>query len=190
MSRRPAATLPLLPLLAGCGFTPLYAEHGVGPSLQAVAVETPLHSRTAYFLRQSLDDELGRDRGAAPVFRLTLTFTENRFPLGVRVNNVASRYEVDLAVTWRLIDAGTGTQLTAGVTPVRVSYASADPPYAGVAAEQDGEERAAKEAAWRMRQSVARWIGAHPHKDPDAVSPTTPAVVPTPALESATSKSG
>ncbi len=155
--------LALSPLvLAGCGFTPLYAAHGVGPSLQSVAVETPGHSRTAYFLRQSLDDELGRDRDAVPLYRLTLTVIENRFPLGVRVNNVASRYEVDMTVNWKLLDAGSGKQLTAGVTPVRVSYASADPPYAGVAAEQDGVERAAKEAAVRMRQEVARWLAAHP----------------------------
>ena len=162
MSPRAPLLLALLPLLGACGFTPLYAQNGVGPSLQAVAIETPEHSRTAYFLRQSLDDEMGRDRGATPLYRLSVTISENRFPLGVRVNNVASRYEVDLAVTWRLLDAGTGAQLTAGVTPVRVSYASADPPYAGVAAEQDGVERAAKEAAWRMRQSVARWLAAHP----------------------------
>ena len=159
---RALAPLALLPLLAACGFTPLYARNGVGPSLQSVAVETPEHSRTAYFLRQQLDDELGRDREAAPLYRLTVTLTENRFPLGVRINNVASRYEVDLAVTWRLLDKGTGKQLTAGVTPVRVSYASADPPYAGVAAEQDGIERACREAAVRMRQEVARWLAAHP----------------------------
>ena len=142
-----------------------HAEHGVGPSLQAVAVETPGHSRTAYFLRQALDDELGRQRDAAALYRLTTVITENRFPLGVRVNNVASRYEVDLSVTWRLLDAESGKQLTAGVTSSRVSYASADPPYAGVAAEQDGVARAAKEAAWRMRQEVARWLAAHPRAD-------------------------
>ena len=166
--RRLACALALAPLLAGCGFTPLYAEHGVGPALQQVAVETPEHSRTAYFLRQALEDELGLDRGAAPIYRLTTTLRENRFPLGVRVNNVASRYEVDLTVTWRLLEAGTGKQLTAGITSSRVSYASADPPYAGVAAEQDGVERAAKEAAWRMRQEVARWLGAHPQPAPEA----------------------
>lgn len=159
---RALAFLPLLPLLAACGFTPLYAKTGVGPSLQAVAVETPEHSRTAYFLRQQLDDEMGRDREAPPLYRLSLTVTENRFPLGVRINNVASRYEVDMTVTWRLLDKANGKQLTAGVTPVRVSYASADPPYAGVAAEQDGVERAAREAAVRMRQEVARWLAAHP----------------------------
>ena len=170
MSRRALAALLLLPVLGGCGFTPLYAEHGVGGSLQAVAIETPGHSRTAYFLRQALDDEMGRDREAAPLYRLSVTISENRFPLGVRINNVASRYEVDLSVTWRLLDAATGAQLTAGVTPVRVSYASADPPYAGVTAEQDGVERAAKEAAWRMRQAVARWLAAHPHADTPAAS--------------------
>ena len=161
MSRR-LAPLALLPLLAGCGFTPLYGEAGVGPSLQAVAIETPGHSRTAYFLREQLDDELGRDRGAAPIYRLTVDVQENRFPLGVRVNNVASRYEINLTVRWTLRDAGTSATLTQGVTPVRISYASADPPYAGVAAQQDGVERAAREAAVRLRQQVARWLAAHP----------------------------
>ena len=162
----------LLPLLAACGFTPLYAKSGVGASLQSVAIETPEHSRTAYFLRQQLDDELGRDRQAAPLYRLSVAISENRFPLGVRINNVASRYEVDLAVTWRLLDQATGKQLTAGVTPVRVSYASADPPYAGVAAEQDGVERATREAAVRMRQDVARWLTAHPRARADADAKT------------------
>lgn len=160
--RAPTLLLALLPLLAGCGFTPLYAEGGVGGSLRAVAIDTPERSRTGYFLRQSLDDELGRDRDAAPRYRLSLDVSENRFPLGVRVNNVASRYEIALTVTWRLLDAGTGAQLTAGVTPVRISYASADAPFAGVAAQQDGVERASREAAVRVRQDVARWLAAHP----------------------------
>lgn len=156
------ASLGLLPLLAGCGFTPLYAETGVAPALKAVAIETADHSRTAYFLRQQLDDELGRDRGAAPLYRLSVQVGENRFPLGVRVNNVASRYEIALTVFWRLLDAGSGAELTKGVTPVRISYASADPPYAGVSAFQDGTERASREAAARVRQEVARWLAAHP----------------------------
>ena len=159
---RRAALLALLPLLAGCGFTPLYAEGPVGTSLRAVAIETADHSRTSYFLRQQLDDEFGRDRGAAPLYRLTLGVEENRFPLGVRINNVASRYEIALTVRWTLLDAATGATLTQGVTPVRISYASADPPYAGVAAQQDGVERAAREASVRVRQDVARWMAAHP----------------------------
>ena len=167
---RAIAPLALLLPLAACGFTPLYAQNGVGLSLQSVAVETPDHSRAGYFLRQQLDDELGRDREAAPLYRLSLTVSENRFPLGVRINNVASRYEVDLTVTWRLLDKASGKQLTAGVTPMRVSYASADPPYAGVAAEQDGVERACREAAVRMRQEVARWLAAHP-RPAEAASP-------------------
>ena len=161
MMRR-AAALALLPLLAGCGFTPLYAEGGVGPSLRAVAIETADHSRPAYFLRQQLDDELGRDRDAATLYRLSVGIDENRFPLGVRINNVASRYEIALTVHWTLLDAATGATLTRGDAPVRISYASADPPYAGVAAQQDGEERAVREAAVRVRQAVARWLAEHP----------------------------
>ena len=158
------AGLALIPLLAGCGFTPLYAETGVAPALKAVAIDTADHSRTAYFLRQQLDDELGRDRGAAALYRLALQIEENRFPLGVRINNVASRYEIALTVHWQLHDQASGAQLVEGVTPVRISYASADPPYAGVSAFQDGTERASREAAARVRQEVARWLAAHPRQ--------------------------
>lgn len=144
--------------LGGCGFTPLYATPGNLGGLQAVQVDPPPHSRTGYLLRQQLDDELGRDPAAAPAYRLGLEIDERRFPRGVRVNNVANRYEIFLSVAYSLTDAATGRVLLRGVAPVTVSYDSADAPYAGVAAEQDGEERAANQAAVLIRLQLSRWL--------------------------------
>ena len=159
--RRPAFLAGLVLVgatLAGCGFTPLYATPGVTGALAGVAVDPPPHSRTGYLLRQQLDDQLGRDPGQPPTYRLALTVDERRFPAGVRVNNVASRYEVDLSVGYTLTEAATGRVLLTGSAPVRVSYDSADSPYAGVAAEQDGADRAANQAAVLIRLQLSRWL--------------------------------
>lgn len=150
----PAAAMAL----AGCGFTPLYATPGNVGGLRAVLVDAPAHSRTGYLLRQQLDDELGRDPAAAPAYRLGFTVDERRYPRGVRVNNVANRYEIQLNIAYTLTDAGTGRVLLTGVAPANVSYDSADAPYAGVAAEQDGEERAANQAAVLIRLALSRWL--------------------------------
>jgi LPS-assembly lipoprotein len=163
MRRAAWLALPaLLPLLAGCGFTPLYAEPGTAPALSGVAVVTPDHSRLGYVLREQLDDALGRDRDRPPPYRLETKLTDYRVPLGVRVNNVANRYEVGLTVAWKLVDAETGKVLTQGSSFGRVSYDSADAPYGGVAAEKDGEERAAAQAALAIRNALARWFVRRP----------------------------
>ena len=148
--------------LAACGFTPLYATPGVTGGLAGVAVDPPAHSRTGFLLKQKLDDELGRQNGVQPTYRLALAVQERRYPRGVRVNNVANRYELDLIVGYTLTDAATGRVLLTGSAPAQVSYDSADAPYAGVAAAQDGEERAAEQAAILIRLALSRWLSANP----------------------------
>ncbi|MBE7217671.1 MAG: hypothetical protein INR64_04290 [Caulobacteraceae bacterium] len=148
--------------LAACGFTPLYATPGVTGGLAGVAVDPPEHSRTGFLLSQKLDDEFGRKNGVEPTYRLGIAVREYRVPKGVRVNNVANRYEIDLNASFTLTDAATGRVLLTGSAPVQVSYDSADAPYAGVAAAADGEERAAEQAAVLIRLQVSRWLAANP----------------------------
>jgi LPS-assembly lipoprotein len=42
-----------------------------------------------------------------------------------------------------------------GVEPIELSYAAAEQPYAGIAAQEDAEVRAASEAADRLRVTLA-----------------------------------
>jgi LPS-assembly lipoprotein len=146
-------------LLSGCGFTPLYAQRGVVPGLAAIEVEAP-QTRTGYLLREELDDAFGRDRSQPAAYRLVLQVDEERRPRGLRVDDVATRYEVLLAVDYALIGSGGTTPLTQGRAGVSVTYDSADQPYAGVAAQTDGQERAAQQAAQRIRLDLARWFAA------------------------------
>lgn len=144
-------------LTAGCGFTPLYAESGVTPSLSVIEVEAP-QSRVGYLIREELDDELARDRSRPARYRLALDVDELRRPRGLRVDDVASRYELLVTVRYVLTGTGATTPLAQGQAQATVTYDSADQPYAGVAAQTDGQERAAAQAAQRIRLDLARFF--------------------------------
>jgi len=140
--------------LAGCGFTPLYAVQGVSPALSAIDVHAP-HGRTAYLLGQDLDSVFARDRSSPPVYQLNFTVAERRYPRGLRIDNVATLYEAHVTVAYQLIEIATGRLVKAGVEPIQVVYDVADQPYAGIAAQQNSQERAAEEAAERIRTDLA-----------------------------------
>jgi LPS-assembly lipoprotein len=149
--------------LGGCGFTPLYATPGMSPALASIDIATPMTdagatSREGYFLRLKLNDQLGHDAETPSRYRLATTMKEIRLAQGARVNNIASRYELDLTVTYVLSDGVTGEVLTHGSVPVKVSYDSSDPPYATVAANQDAETRAAEQAAIYVRLALSHYF--------------------------------
>jgi len=161
--------------LAGCaGFTPLYATPGVTSSLRSVDVTVP-QSRVGFLLRERLNDQLARKLDEPAVYRLNLTTDEQRYARGLRVNNVASDFELDLRVRYELVEAATGRKVITGEAPVSVFYVSADAPYAGIAAQQDAQERAADQAAIQIRLDLSRYFNRlakdGPAVEPQAIAP-------------------
>lgn len=154
-----------LPALAGCGFTPLYAEPGVTPALAHVEVITP-EGRTGHLLAEDLQDNLATDRASPPKYRLALALEEKRYARDLSAKKMATWYELSLRVSYSLIDIQSGQTITAGVTPVNVSYNAVNDPYAGIVAQQDGQKRAAAEAAQRIRIELGSWFAGHPVKSP------------------------
>ena len=149
--------------LAGCGFTPLYAaSNGVTPKLAAIQVQRP-DGRPGYLIGQSLEDELGHNADAPAQYKLVVSLGETRTPRGININNVASRYEVDMIAKYSLKDIKTGAEVTHGIVSVNATYDSAVQPYASLTGEQDGERRAAEQAAQRIRLELASYL-ASPHK--------------------------
>src|SRR6478752_1135084 len=137
----PAALVAVMALgLSGCGFTPLYGPQSTVKGLSAIEVVAP-PGRAGYLLREKLDDAFGRDVAILPSHRLVYVVSEQRYPRGVRVDNVANRYELLLTASWRLMDSKTGQAVRSGVTSAAVTYDSADQPYASIAAQQDSQER-------------------------------------------------
>lgn len=154
-----AATLALstMALSACAGFTPLYGRPGVEgglSSIETVAAE----GRGGYLLREQLDDALAHRPGSPATYKLYFSVNEQQFARGVRLDNVANRYELRMGVDWRLLDAKSGVEAHKGRTDVSVTYDSADQPYAAIAAQQDGQERAAAEAARKIQLDLATWL--------------------------------
>ncbi|MFD1191307.1 MULTISPECIES: LPS assembly lipoprotein LptE [Phenylobacterium] len=165
MLRAPLSVLAALSALAlaGCGFTPLYGAPGVSSTLSAVQVNTP-EGRVGQLIREHLDDALARNSEPAK-YRMDLQLSEQRFPRGVRVDNVATRYEYVLTAVYTLVSTSTGAPAKTGRVRVEVTYDSADQPYASVAAQQDAQDRAASEAARRIQLELAVWL-SNPPKAP------------------------
>lgn len=154
--------------LSACGFTPLYGVQGLAPALSSIETVAP-QGRSGFLLRGQLDDALGRDAAIPPAYRLTMRLAENRYPRGVRVDNIANRYELVLVVDYTLTAVNGGVVKT-GHVQASVTYDSADQPYASIAAEQDGQERAATEAARQIRLDLSSWLARQ-----GAAAPKVPA---------------
>jgi LPS-assembly lipoprotein len=150
----PAVGLILGISLAGCGFTPLYGDAGAGGSLSRIAVTTQ-DDRLGYRVREQLEDALGRDGAKAPLYRLETIIEQSRRPLGRRIDDTATRYELTVRGAWTLTPVDGSAPLT-GAETVTTTYAAADQPYAAIAAQQDGEERAAAELARLIRLELLR----------------------------------
>lgn len=153
-----AATFGLAaPGLSGCGFTPMYAQPGVIGGLSSIEVVAP-QTRTGRLLRENLDDALAVSRAAAPVWRLEVGVAERRVARGIRVDDTATRYELALQVDWKLVEIASGQAALEKSAPLSVTYDAADRPYAGVAAQEDAQARAAALAAEVIRTDLAVWF--------------------------------
>jgi LPS-assembly lipoprotein len=143
--------------LAGCGFTPLYATPGVSPGLASIQIAAP-KGRVGYLLREDLDDALARDKDAAPRWRLDMEIVSSRDPRGLRQDDVAERYELGLTVRYILTEIATGKVAHSGQVTTEASYDAADQPYAGIAARQDTQQRAASDAARKIHLDLVAWM--------------------------------
>ena len=104
------------------------------------------------------DDALSRDSNLKPQYRMDLQISEQRYPRGIRVDNVATRYEYVLTAAYTLVSTANGATAKVGRVRVEVTYDSADQPYASVAAQQDAQDRAAGEAARKIELELATWL--------------------------------
>lgn len=142
-----------------CGFTPLYVQPGVTSNLAAIDVKAPA-GRAGHLIREHLDDAFGRRRSEPTAYSMELVLSEARYPRGVRIDNVATRYEYVLTASYVLKNPSTGELAKRGSVRIPLTYDSADQPYASLAAQQDAQDRAAEEAARRIALELAAWLAA------------------------------
>ena len=148
--RKAAALLALLPLLAGCGFRPLYGDARLEPQMASIFVE-PVAERDGYELRNALINLLGSNgnvRGKA--YRLKIVLSEANQGVALQNDATITRYNDTLTVSYVLSDAG-GTEVTSGIQSSLASYNVVASPYSTLSAQQDADKRAALDIAERIR---------------------------------------
>jgi LPS-assembly lipoprotein len=151
--------LLLAPALDACGFTPLYGDPGVVHGLSHIAVEVP-QTRTGYLMREDLQDDLALRTAEKPEYRLVVQLNELRLPRGLRPDATADRYETRLRVDYTLTRIATGEVVLKRGNTISITTDATAQPYAGIAAQQDAQARAAWEASQFIKTQILRTLAA------------------------------
>ena len=139
-----------MPLLAGCGFHPLYGDGRLQPQLSSIYVE-PVAERDGYELRNSLINLLASNgESGGKAYRLKLNLSETNQGVALQNDATITRYNDTLTVTYVLTDAK-GEEIIHGSQTSLASYNTVTSPYATLAGQQDADKRAAQEIAERIR---------------------------------------
>lgn len=143
-----------LALLAGCGFSPMYAPgpNGQGP-IGPVEIVGEMPGKAGHTLRQELSRLLSTETGSGPAQQLDIRLREEVVPLGLRLDESASRAELRLTAIYTLTQPG-GEEMRGQVLSV-VNYDIPLAAFGQIAAQDDARERAAETLAQRMRAELA-----------------------------------
>ena len=143
------ASAPILgaALLAGCGFSPMYARDSSAVAVLASIAVEPIEERIGQILRNELIDRLTpRGEPPSPRYRLLVTISRSRAALAIQSDTSITRYNLRLSVTFRLLDATTGDELYRDTTVAIGGYNAVQSDFATLVAEQDSTRRAARKA--------------------------------------------
>ncbi|HWC64331.1 MAG TPA: LPS assembly lipoprotein LptE [Rhizomicrobium sp.] len=155
--KRKIFILALLPLLAGCGFRPLYGDAGLQPQLASIFVE-PVAERDGYELRNTLINLLGSNgREGGKPYRLKIVLTESNQGVALQNDATITRYNDTLTANYSLRDAG-GREMAHGTQTSLSSYNVVSSPYATLSAQQDADKRAAQDIAERIRIDLGAYF--------------------------------
>jgi LPS-assembly lipoprotein len=152
--------------IVGCGFQPIYGTAGsdgspVGEDLAAIYVE-PISDRSGYGLRNYLLDLLNaKSQLEGARYRLKVILREETEGVAIRPNATITRYNYLLSVQYELFPIGQTTAEKIGNARSLTAYNVALSPYATVSAERDAKDRAARDAAERIRTELAVYFRGH-----------------------------
>lgn len=167
MIARLLSTLFFACLLSACGFTPVHSPSvGKGSAfknlrIEAVPTRSPEDKAAGFFLTQRLRDRVG-DQTGKHILRLRPRASQRR--LGLSGDDIASRYDVSLRVSYELIEAGTGKTLDRGRVQGTTSFGAPVDPYGLQAAESNALEIIASDVADRLLVKLAGYYAKDAQK--------------------------
>ena len=156
----------LAPLsLTACGFTPLHSQAAAAPlpvvnlDFTNTQAKGATGDKVEFLLRQSLKDRMAKagKSGTSP-YTLSLNSKLTRRSLGIRVDDVASRFDLTLSVDYALIEAKSGDVLDRGTVRAVSTFGAPTDPYGRTTAQFDAEERVSTEASDLLILKLARYF--------------------------------
>jgi LPS-assembly lipoprotein len=141
-------------LLAACGFQPMYAPAGGGNAIGPVQV-SEIDGKAGHVLRTELSRILAVENDGSPPAQLTITIQEVVTPLGIRLDESATRAELRLTANYVLTPPTPGARVMRGSVFTIVNYDIPTAAFGEIAAQDDARERAAESMAQRFRAELA-----------------------------------
>lgn len=148
-------------LLSGCGFTPVHqTQTGLtGQSYSNVRIESlngqnPDDKEAGFHIKQSMIDRIGQGSGQH-ILQINPTLRQRR--LGIRGDDVASRFEIELRADYKLLDDETGDVLDSGRLTSVSSFGSPLDPFGRISAEENAAERLAADIADDLVLTLSRY---------------------------------
>lgn len=133
------ALILMLPLLAACGFTPVYGPGGTGSALQNRVLVTAPEDRYSFVLTREIETRLGRAKNAAYGLDVTITTTQERLAIDPEGNT--TRFNLVGVADYALRDIASGQIVTSGTVENFTGYSATGTTVATLAGEQDAQDR-------------------------------------------------
>ena len=135
------AALPVLGLLAGCGFTPVFGADGAARTLRGrIAYRAP-NTPEGFRLRTRLEDRLGRvERGD---YLLTVQLEIEEDAIVISSAQDINRFNLPGKATWTLTEPGNDTPLASGIAQTFTAYSAFGTTVATREAQDDARDRLA-----------------------------------------------
>ena len=133
------ALILVLPLLAACGFTPVYGPGGTGGALQNRVLVTAPEDRNSFVLTREIETRLGRAN--APAYGLDVPITTSEARLAIAREGNTTRFNLVGVADYALRDTATGQIVTSGTVENFTGYSATGTTVATLAGEQDAQDR-------------------------------------------------
>ncbi len=152
-NRRQTLGLLALPLLAGCGFAPIYAQGTAARALSGKIVLGPVTDRLSFEMNEQLELRLGK--ATVPIYILDVKTEIESQGLAITSDASITRFNLSAVADYSLIPvAGGNAVLTARVRSF-TAYSATASAYATRIAERDARRRLAVNLADQIATRLA-----------------------------------
>jgi LPS-assembly lipoprotein len=150
--------LSLTPLLAGCGWQPLYGEHGrLGMEAELTAVKIlPIREHIGQLLQWQLEKDFNpEDVAARPRYALHVAVSIKQNFLATEPNNVSTRGSISAAADCALTTLDDKTILYRGKIQSVADYNIGDDAYAAEIGKSSAEKRVIEDIGEQIEARLA-----------------------------------